>query len=314
MQIILDFRSRTVSRLDLLDKMIILDLLQNCRQSYQAIAKKNGVTLNAIKKRVQGYLDDGIIEFSLEPHLANFDGDWAMALVTTGGTEDPEIFMNQLGQHNMINEVGALSGGGYIVFATYAGRENLSELARFLRTADHVKGVELHQVAIEKGKKVQFSRGELKILRCLFNYPRMRLSRLAECTGYSAKTVRRGLQRIMEGNGIWFTLRLRLNAGDSISFLARIEWDERKGDMQEILNWLKHEFPVSYWVPLISISQPVMFCSFVVDRVKGINPIMERIKSADFVKSAIPIMGSKSYSFPDIRRQWLEKKFLELES
>jgi hypothetical protein len=101
--------------------MIILDLLQNCRQSYQSIAKKNGVTLNAIKKRVQNYLDDGVIEFSLEPQLASFDGDWAMAIVTTQGTEDTERFINLLGEHSMINEVGALSGGGYIIFATYVG-------------------------------------------------------------------------------------------------------------------------------------------------------------------------------------------------
>jgi DNA-binding Lrp family transcriptional regulator len=294
--------------------MIILDLVRNCRQSYQSIAKKNGSTLNTIKKRVQKYLDDGIIEFSLEPQLANFDGDWAMAIISTEGTEDIEKFIDHLGKHDMINEVGVLSGGGYIIFATYAGREGLSELAKFLRTSDHVKDVELHQVAIEKGKKVEFSRSELNILRCLFNEPRMRLSSLAGCTGYSAKTVRRGLQRIIENNGVWFTLRLRLNAGDSISFLARIEWDERKVEMQDILAWLNDEFPVSYWIPLISVSQPVMFCSFVVDHAKDIKPIVERIKSRNFVKSVISIMGSESYSFPDIRRQWLEKKFLELGS
>jgi DNA-binding Lrp family transcriptional regulator len=294
--------------------MIILDLLQNCRQSYQSIAKKNGVTLNAIKKRVQNYLDDGVIEFSLEPQLANFDGDWAMAIVTTEGTEDTERFINLLGKHSMINEVGALSGGGYIIFATYVGREGLSELAKFLRTADHVKNVELHQVAIEKGKKVEFSRSEITILRCLFNDPRMRLSKLAECTGYSAKTVRRGLQRIIDNNGIWFTLRLRLNSGDSLTFLARIEWDERKVEMQDILARLNKEFPVSFWIPLISVSQPVMFCSFVVEHVKDVTPIIERIKSMNFVKSVISIMGTESYSFPDIRRQWLEKKFLELRS
>ncbi|MFW9973895.1 MAG: winged helix-turn-helix transcriptional regulator [Candidatus Thorarchaeota archaeon] len=299
--------------MDLLDKLIILDLLQNCRQSYQSIARKNGVTLNAIKTRIRKYLDDGIIEFSLEPHLANIDGEWAMALVSTEGTEDIEEFITHLGNNDMINEVGPLSGGSYIIFAVYTGREGLAKLAKFLRTTDHVKDVEIHQVFIEKGAKVEFSKSELKILRCLFDDPRMQLGRIAECAGYSAKTVRRILEKIVESNGIWFTLRLRLNAGGGLIFLARIEWDERKTELQEILDWLNNSFPVSYWIPLISVSEPVMFCAFVVDYVKDINPIIEHIKTTHFVRSVVPIMGTESYSFPDLRRQWLQNKFLTLD-
>jgi DNA-binding Lrp family transcriptional regulator len=299
--------------LDLLDKQIILDLLQNCRQSYQTLARKNSVTLNTIKKRIRKLLDDGVIAFSLEPHLANIDGDWVLAIISTAGTEDPKDFINQLGENDMINEVGPLSGGGYIIFAVYAGREGLSELATFLRVFNHVTDAEIHQVLIEKGKKVEFSKREIKILRCLLDDPRMRISKIAECTGYSAKTVRRGLQEIVESNGIWLTLRLRLNAGDSMTFLARIEWDERKAEIQDVIDWLTSEFPVSYWIPLISVSQPVVFGAFVVNHVKEINPIMERIKRAHFVKSTIPILGTESYSFPDLRRQWLQGKVLELD-
>ncbi len=301
-----------MSCLDLLDKQIIMDLLQNCRQSYQKLAKKNDVTLNAIKKRIRKLLDDGVIAFSLEPHLANIGGDWVLAIVSTAGTENPFDFINQLGENNMINEVGPLSGGRYIIFAVYAGREGFSKLATFLRTFDHVTAVEIHQVLIEKGMKIDFSKRDLKVLSCLLDDPRMRISKIAERTGYSAKTVRRGLQEIEESNGIWFTVRLRLNAGESLSFLARIEWDERKAEIQDVIDLLTSEFPVSYWIPLISVSQPVVFGAFVVDNARDINPIMERIKRANFVKATIPILGTESYSFPDLRRKWLQEKLLEL--
>ncbi|MFW9954200.1 MAG: Lrp/AsnC family transcriptional regulator [Candidatus Thorarchaeota archaeon] len=300
--------------MDHLDKTIILDLVQNCRLSYQSIAKKNGVSLNTIKKRIRSYLQDGIIEFSIEPHLANMDGDWAVAIVTTNGTEVPREFIEHLGNHDMINEVGPLSGGGYIIFAVYVGREGLSELATFLRTTEHVMKVEIHQVLIDRGKKVEFSRSELKILRCLMDRPRMRLSKIADCTGYSAKTVRRGLQRIIESNGIWFTVRLRLNAGNSLVFMARIEWNERKAKVQDVITWLNTEFPVSHWIPLISVSEPIMYSVFVVDQVKEINPILSQIKSQDFVQSAISIMGTESYSFQDLRRKWLQDRILEVVS
>ncbi|MFW9907158.1 MAG: Lrp/AsnC family transcriptional regulator [Candidatus Thorarchaeota archaeon] len=300
--------------MDHLDKTIILDLVQNCRISYQSIAKKNGVSLNTIKKRIRSYLQDGIIEFSIEPHLANMDGDWAVAIVTANGTEVPREFIEHLGNHDMINEVGPLSGGGYIIFAVYVGREGLSELATFLRTTEHVMKVEIHQVLIDRGKKVEFSRSELKILRCLMDRPRMRLSKIADCTGYSAKTVRRGLQRIIESNGIWFTVRLRLNAGNSLVFMARIEWNERKAKVQDVITWLNTEFPVSHWIPLISVSEPIMYSVFVVDQVKEINPILSQIKSQDFVQSAISIMGTESYSFQDLRRKWLQDRILEVVS
>ena len=45
---------------------------------------------------------------------------------------------------------------------------------------------------------------------------------------------------------------------------------------------------------------------------KDINPIIEKIKRAPFVKSAVTMMGTESYSFHDVRRYWLEEKFLEM--
>ncbi len=296
--------------LDQLDKMIVMDLLQNCRQSYQAIARKHKVTMNAIKKRIQKLLDSGVIEFCVEPNVGMIDGDWALAFISTSGKEDQSEFITNLGQNRLINEVGTVSGSGYIVLAVYRGLEELAEFKKFLRNQEYVQNIELHQLLMTRGSKIELSQQEVRILHCIVNEPRMRLSSIADCTGFSAKTVRRVLNILIDGDSIWFGARLRLNAGDSVTFLARIEWDETQTELSEVLGWLSTNFP-EYWVPMISATEPILFAAFLVDSVKNITPLIEKVRSPKFVKSAISIMGSESYSFPDVRRYWLEDKFSE---
>ncbi|MFW9932262.1 MAG: hypothetical protein ACFFDR_06365, partial [Candidatus Thorarchaeota archaeon] len=101
------------------------------------------------------------------------------------------------------------------------------------------------------------------------------------------------------------------NSSDSVAFMVQIEWDEQDSELQDILNWFKIEFPIEYWVPLITVSRPIIFAVFLVDSVKEINPIVEKIKKTTFVKSAASIMGNESYSFHDLRRYWLEERFIE---
>ncbi len=300
-----------MSVLDQLDKMIMMDLLNNCRQSYQALSQKHGVTLNAIKKRIQKLLADGVFEFCIEPNVAMIDGNWAIAFITTTGKEDQQSFIKELGENRMVNEVGTLSGAGYILYAVYSGLEGLSEFNRFLRSLEPVKDIEVHQLLMNRGSKIEISKKQLRVLHCIIDDPRMQLSKIAECSGYSAKTVRKALNELMESEGLWFGGRIHLNAADSVAFLVRIEWDEQKSELQDILEWLNVEFPIEYWLPMITASRPFIVAVFLVDSVKEINPIVEKIKKATFVKSATSVMGSESYSFHDLRRYWFEERFID---
>jgi len=105
--------------MDQLDKMIVMDLSLNCRQSYQALARKYDITLNAIKKRIQKLLALGFIEFYLLPHLAMLDGNWALSFITTSGQEDQQSFIKELGENRMVTGVGTLSRNSYIINSIY---------------------------------------------------------------------------------------------------------------------------------------------------------------------------------------------------
>ncbi len=288
-----------------------MDLLLNCRQSYQELARKYDITLNAIKKRIQNLLANGVIEFQLLPHLAMLDANWAIAFITTTGEEEQQSFIKELGQNRMVTEVGTLSGNNYIVYAVYSGLEGLSEFNKFLRSLKPINEIYVHQILMHRGSKVEISKKQLRILHCLVNNPRMQLSKIAECSGFSAKTARRILNEALESEGLWFGVRLNLSLADDVAFIVKIEWDEHEAELQDILDWLNAEFQLEFWAPMIAASSPIVFAIFLVERIKDINPIVDKIKNAAFVKSATPIMGSESYSFHDLRRYWLEERFSE---
>jgi DNA-binding Lrp family transcriptional regulator len=295
--------------LDLLDKKIIRALHQNCRVSYQQLAKEYEVTLNAIKKRVLKLLDDGVISFCVEPSLAMVGAEWVIAFVKTSGEIAQERMVTLLGENQMVNEVGPLADGEYIIFANYVGSEGLRELTTQLKTLESVNEVEIHQVLMPKGKKRDLSKRELKIIQYLVQDPRMSIVKIADATGYSAKTIRKTLDDLIESEAIGFTVRFRPNAGDAVTFLVRIEWDESMTDLDSFLTWINTEFPNEFWSPLISASESLMIPIFIVNHVREISPILDTIKQAPFTVSAVSKMGRESYSFPDIRQLWLEKQF-----
>jgi hypothetical protein len=104
---------------------------------------------------------------------------------------------------------------------------------------------------------------------------------------------------------------MRLSAGDSVSFLSRIEWDERLANLGQVLDFLTKAFPVEYWFPLISANEPVVFAVFVVRSLSDVARITNEINRAPFVKSSMTLLGKPNEAFPDIRSVRLEEMLEE---
>ena len=47
---------------DLVDKQLLIELGGNCRLSYQTLARYLGLTVNAVKKRINKLVDTGVID------------------------------------------------------------------------------------------------------------------------------------------------------------------------------------------------------------------------------------------------------------
>ncbi|UCH05052.1 MAG: Lrp/AsnC family transcriptional regulator, partial [Candidatus Thorarchaeota archaeon] len=291
---------------DEVDKAILLDLSHNCRMPYQSLARKLGISSNAVKKRVDRLIEEGVIErFTVELSLEMFGGDIALCILETDGTEDEHAFCSTLGENPMVGVVGPTSGSMYMAFATYIGTSGLSELGTFLRTQESVEGVELIPLIFPRGRKVGYSKSHLKVLKALAMNARMPVRDIAKKTGLAARSVRRLINEIIKGEGVRLSLSWDLNASDGIAMIARTEWIPEKTDISNMIGLFSSQFP-EFYTPIIAASEPVIFASFVGPNLKRLDEIASQIKKSEMVRSVVSIFGRPSFSYPDLKQHELE--------
>ncbi len=293
--------------LDSLDKGILNELGMNCRISYQVLAEKYHLSATAIKKRVEKLQGSGVLaEFIVEFNLAMIDGEFFLAIIETDSSVEEEEFIETLGSNSMVSEVGALASGYFIIFGSYVGSEGLSEIGKFLRTQTSVKKVDIHTLLFPKGKKSQLKKLHLRVLRLLIDEPRMPVTKIAKKIGLAARTVTRAIDEILESEAVRLSIRWNLNASDSITFLAQLQWDENTINFEGVMSWLRKKFPVEFWEPLISANAPTMFPAFVVATLKDVERVTRELQHAVFIESVVTLIGKPSKSFHDLRRYRLE--------
>ncbi|MFW9966693.1 MAG: winged helix-turn-helix transcriptional regulator [Candidatus Thorarchaeota archaeon] len=293
--------------MDNIDKAILLDLSHNCRMPYQSLARKLDISSNAVKKRVDRLIQEGVIErFTIELSLEMFGGDVALCVLETDGTENEHEFCDTLGENPMVGIVGPTSGSMYMVFASYVGTAGLAELGTFLRRQKPIKDVELIPLIFPRGKKAKYSKSHLRVLNTLVKDARMPVTKIAKETGLAARSVRRLINEIIQGEGVRLSLSWDLNAGDGIAMIAKTEWIPEKTDISDMIGFFISNFP-EFYTPIIAASEPVIFASFVGPNLKRLDEIALQIKKSKKVKSVVSIFGRPSSSYPDLKQYELGK-------
>ncbi len=271
-----------------------------CRTTFQEIAEKNEVSANAIKKRVIKMRSMGIIEkYFVELSLAMVDAEMSMIILTTDGTEDEEL-IETIGNNPMVSYVGKMSGGMYNVFACFSGTSGLSEIGTFLRNLKQVRNVELHPMLHLKGEKIELTTLQLKILKFLVEDPRMSVSEIAKRSELTSRMVSKVINELKEGGGVNFTITWNPNKG-GIIIMIRIHWDEKETDLNQILSLVQEQFPLEYFAPIISATNPLLFATFIVENLKRIQEITQELKKNTMITSLITYMGEPARIYPDIK-------------
>ncbi|MFX0211391.1 MAG: winged helix-turn-helix transcriptional regulator [Candidatus Hodarchaeota archaeon] len=303
--------------MDELDKKILVTLFQNCRTAYRVIAQFNGVSTNTIKKRVKKLIDMGVIaDFIVDLSLEMVDGERCYAFITTNGTEEEECFIQQIGLTPSVRYIAQISGGAYIIFATYIdGSRGLSKIRAYLRGLSVVQKVEIHPLLESRGSKTELNTIQLMVLRQLAEDPRMPICEISRRTNLTSRTVRRVVKDFINGDSIELTIRWNLNGWDSIAFLVQIHWDERMMDHKIIHGMLQNQFPIGYWrlVSFASAISPTLFAVFVVNDLKSLDQITKEIRKMSHITSVVTIMGKPVQSYPDIKTCHLQELLAEVD-
>ncbi len=294
--------------LDLIDKGILADLVQNCRITYEEMSRKHGISANAVKKRVQKLESSGVIDhYAVRLSLAMIDAQYLFGLLQTDGSQDEESFVNRIGESPSIIAAAAYSDGHYALLAEYMSTVELMELGSHLRGLDGVENVELHTLITWRGSKTDLGTNHLKVLRALRDDPRMTISDIARKSGMTARRVRRLVTELVEGDSVMFTANLELAEAGSIPFLARVTWNEKIAAYETVIDWLKASYPDSLWDWYISVSEPAIFCLFTAEDLNEMNSKAREIRKQDYVDRVKVIVASYHDGFEGPRSRRLNE-------
>ncbi len=297
--------------MDIIDKKIIQMLNTNCRTTYQDLGSNLGISANAVKKRVQKLLDGGvIIGYRVLPSLAMMNANLVFALVQCDGSENSPELMNQIGNTPVFHHVSKIvstEGGTYYAIGWYVGLRQLSEVGQHIRGLDGVERVEIHNLLWERGNSLELTKLHLRVLKQLKKDPRMASQDVARNAGITTRRARRAIVELVESGAFLFRTRWNMSTGEQTQFLVRIHYEESEVSGQDVVDWLWKEFPMEFWEPYVSASEPVVFANFVTDTLRDAERVSERVGEASFAKSTSTYV---SYSNAKFRRQgdiWLEE-------
>ena len=274
-----------MENLDSLDKAILIALDGNCRLSYQSIADTVGVTANAIRKRMDRLIEEGVIEefvVLLRPEMVG--SEYLVALVTTDGSENESEFIEHLGANLNIVQVGQLvtsSNRVYFVHCEYVGTQGLKDLGSFFRQLGSVTDVELHTILMSRGNTFNIKRLHLQVLNLLLEDARMSVSLIANRLGITARRAGRAIQEMQDSGAFWFSTRWNLSLGDNHEFYLKITYDERISTRESIDKWLHKTYPSEYWFCFCSAMEPIVFAKFVTDHFRDAQPIAQVVKNEE---------------------------------
>ncbi|MHA2143659.1 MAG: winged helix-turn-helix domain-containing protein [Candidatus Thorarchaeota archaeon] len=222
-------------------------------------------------------------------------------LIYTDGTENSREFVSQIGSNPMITymlTLTSLEGGAYFFDGRCSGPNKVAELRTMLRGFDYVQQVELHMAFRPwKGRKIEFSKAHLKVIRCLRQDARMRIEEIAQKTGMASKSVRRILRELEPGNGLYYHCRVDYSAGGVVDATLRIEWDDKMTSLEKMFDWIRREYDDDLWIVYISSTEPVMFACFMLDSILDFGHISNRIREEQFVKSTTPLIAIAADAF-----------------
>ncbi len=271
--------------MDLLDKSIILEQMNNSRISCQELAKKYNSTRGVVLKRINKLEEKGVImEYSAWYSLAMVDAEFVFGHVKINQQLEKEAIVRELVQHPMIHAVIPLVTGDIIFHGNVVGSEGLSELGSSIRILGNVKDVELHLIQSDRGSKVELKRIHLQVLSGLFSDSRLSIAEIARRTKLSRRRVKRALDEIESGGGIVFAIARNPALGHGLSFYAKINWDERKSDAKKLVERIQKEFPEETWESYISASASVLFTRFFVEHIKEVETISNELSRFGEIK------------------------------
>ena len=292
--------------MDELDKRILTDIQKNCRMSYQELSRKYKISANAIRRRILNLEESGVIDgysILLSPAMTNTE--YVFGLLHSDGSRDEVEMVDEIGSSKNVIAAAAYTDGTYALVAEHHGSQELHDVSSFLRRIEGVEKAEFHNVVGDYGKEMKLSKTHLRVLKPLFDDPRLPIVEVAKRAGLTARRARRLIKELEEGGGLQFVTLLELGAASSIPFITRIRSDEKNHDSSEIIDWIMKEYALQHWENYVSASEPVFYVLFVADDLTELTEVVRGIRKNKIVTHVQCMVGTYHKFFSSYRREKL---------
>jgi len=251
--------------MDVLDKMIIKQLLENSRASYHSIARMFNVTCPTITYRVNRLRQIGVIQrFIAELSHKTMGVEWIIAEIKTEGGVSKTDLLQAFESHSCIGDVFMLGRNRYVILSEVYPEEK-DAFVRCLKKLDKIDYIEISDVHpistlstdmkckyTTSGECISLSPTEIDVLRFLAIDARTPTKTITDSTGYSAKLIRRIIRKFIKCTGVHLTLKLDLSQCGHINFILHTRLQDMNVRPEEITDWIASRYAYEHWFSLFA--------------------------------------------------------------
>lgn len=295
--------------MDKTDVTLSMLLLMNSRTSYRDLADKLGLSVNAVHKRIQSMMEQGVIR-TFETRL-NLLVTGGVIVWVFGHSEKMEMEeIRTLLQKNRNVYWMAVTGADYLLVGLYI--KDLVELDINLRDVVLDCGMKSPFIGIipfpnvlDPGKEL--NQADFRILRSLAHDSRKTVAEVAQETSLSAKTVRRRLERMETKGMIEYTINWYPDESNDIMtfFQVFLEPGADKYAVGQSL-FSKNNPEIIFYQAFSNVPDQLILVSWS-PTTKELKALRERLASEPGVAHLVPNIIYSGYIFPTWRDDLIEQ-------
>ncbi|MGE5379361.1 MAG: Lrp/AsnC family transcriptional regulator [Candidatus Saccharibacteria bacterium] len=295
--------------MDEIDLLLIKTLLMDSRTPYRELAEKLDLSVNAVHKRIQSLMDEGVIHtFTTKLNLPALGASTAIIYGLSRGKTDEVCAA--LGEDEHIYWVSHGSGGFIYVGAYLRNIAELEEVVGLVRSRGLVDNptVGIMAMPLPDAKELDLSKLDYRIIKVLSRDSRRPVSEIAEVLNTSAKTVRRRLDRMLENKLIECSIEWYPDKSNDIISMFHIKLAPSIDRIQFAFSMLNKFSPNSLFFFLFSnLPDTILFCTWS-SNTKEVNEQRRRLDAEEGVVSSVPVILFSGHVYDTWRERLVDEK------
>lgn len=304
--------------MDAIDIAIIRELLINSRMTYKQLSNRIELTVPTIHKRVQSLIDKGIIT----SFKANLGIEYLNAIqvhfLTTGKIKNLEKIIEEF---NADENTATLHIGSNDHIHVGGLLKNISELDQYENYIKSKIGVNFQHVGLmnhseyhtnwisrKEGnwKRIPLSNIDKKIIRFLHTDARKTISDIASEIGYSVKTVRKELDKLIDHHVLEFSINWNPSSSGNIVPFIHIYLSDGV-EKEKIYPLLKNRYTrLIFNFMFHNISNLIVSTAWV-ENLQQLEELKNNLESEEGIEYVKPIIIYSGHHFPTWRDQKLQE-------